>query len=52
MSAELPSDVKFEIGHVLLIDIVGYSKLLLEEQSESYLRSRQKNGLEKVALRQ
>src|SRR6476469_9249068 len=29
-----PSDVKFEIGHVLFIDIVGYSKLLINEQSE------------------
>jgi adenylate cyclase len=28
------SDVKFEIGHVLFIDIVGYSKLLMHEQSE------------------
>jgi TolB-like protein/Flp pilus assembly protein TadD len=27
------SDVKFEIGHVLFIDIVGYSKLLITEQS-------------------
>jgi tetratricopeptide (TPR) repeat protein len=26
--------VKFEIGHVLFIDIVGYSKLLITEQSE------------------
>ena len=25
---------KFEIGHVLFIDIVGYSKLLIEEQKE------------------
>jgi len=25
--------VKFEIGHVLFIDIVGYSKLLITEQS-------------------
>ena len=24
----------FEIGHVLFIDIVGYSKLLIEEQKE------------------
>ncbi len=31
---EHPSDVKFEIGHVLFIDIVGYSKLLINEQSE------------------
>src|ERR1700722_4489570 len=28
------SDVKFEIGHILFIDIVGYSKLLINEQSE------------------
>src|SRR3954469_4892161 len=27
------SDIKFEIGHVLFIDIVGYSKLLINEQS-------------------
>jgi TolB-like protein/Tfp pilus assembly protein PilF/class 3 adenylate cyclase len=27
-------DLKFEIGHVLFIDIVGYSKLLINEQSE------------------
>jgi hypothetical protein len=26
--------VKFEIGHVLFIDIVGYSKVLINEQSE------------------
>jgi len=30
----LSSEVKFEIGHVLFIDIVGYSKLLITEQSE------------------
>jgi TolB-like protein/Flp pilus assembly protein TadD len=29
------SSVKFEIGHVLFIDIVGYSKGLINEQSES-----------------
>jgi TolB-like protein len=34
MTAESPADVKFEIGHVLFIDIVGYSKLLITEQSE------------------
>src|SRR6516162_10552254 len=27
------SEVKFDIGHVLFIDIVGYSKLLIAEQS-------------------
>src|SRR5213075_3466071 len=34
MPSEQSSDVKFEIGHVLLIDIVGYSKLLINQQSE------------------
>jgi TolB-like protein/Tfp pilus assembly protein PilF len=34
MPSEPLSDVKFEIGHVLFIDIVGYSKLLITEQSE------------------
>jgi adenylate cyclase len=34
MSAEQVSNLKFEIGHVLFIDIVGYSKLLINEQSE------------------
>src|SRR6266480_2522017 len=34
MPAEHSPDVKFEIGHVLFIDIVGYSKLLINEQSE------------------
>jgi len=34
MTAESASDTRFEIGHVLFIDIVGYSKLLLEEQKE------------------
>src|SRR6202047_2113875 len=34
MSSESASDVKFEIGHVLFIDIVGYSKLLITEQSD------------------
>src|SRR6202047_505651 len=33
MLSEHSSDVKFEIGHVLFIDIVGYSKLLINEQS-------------------
>jgi hypothetical protein len=32
--SESSSDVKFEIGHVLFTDIVGYSKLLINEQSE------------------
>ena len=34
MPSESSSDVKFEIGHVLFIDIVGYSKLLINEQRD------------------
>jgi class 3 adenylate cyclase len=33
MPLESTSDPKFEIGHVLFIDIVGYSQLLMNEQS-------------------
>src|SRR5437762_8494059 len=33
MPSESSSDVKFEIGHVLFVDIVGYSKLLINEKS-------------------
>jgi len=33
VAGETPSDVKFDIGHVLFIDIVGYSKLSINEQS-------------------
>ena len=34
MPADSESDLQLEIGHVLLIDIVGYSKLLITEQRE------------------
>src|SRR6201989_804041 len=34
MPPDTSADVKFEIGHVLFIDIVGYSKLNITEQSE------------------
>jgi hypothetical protein len=34
MPSESSAEVKFEIGHVLFIDIVGYSKLLINQQSE------------------
>src|SRR5215470_8691561 len=34
MPAASESDLRFEIGHVLFIDIVGYSKLLIDEQRE------------------
>jgi TolB-like protein/class 3 adenylate cyclase/Tfp pilus assembly protein PilF len=32
--AELRSDLQLEIAHLLLIDVVGYSKLLVEEEIE------------------
>jgi hypothetical protein len=34
MATHSQSDLHFEIGHVLFIDIAGYSKLLINEQSE------------------
>ena len=33
MSTEQQSALRLEIGHVLLIDIVGYSKMLIDEES-------------------
>src|SRR2546427_7514251 len=41
MPSERSSEVKFEIGHVLFIDIVGYSKLLINEQSEQIQKLKQ-----------
>jgi hypothetical protein len=35
MAAELKPDLPLEIAHLLLIDVVGYSKLLVNEQIES-----------------
>ena len=35
MSAERKPDLHLEIAHVLFIDVVGYSKLLADEQSET-----------------
>src|SRR3954463_6876946 len=32
--SEVQNETQFEIGHVLFIDIVGYSRLLIEEQKE------------------
>src|SRR5438045_6285527 len=34
MSPEVKKEIQLEIGHVLFIDIVSYSKLLITEQSE------------------
>jgi TolB-like protein/Tfp pilus assembly protein PilF/class 3 adenylate cyclase len=36
MSAEIKKEIQLEIGHVLFIDIVGYSKLLITDQSELF----------------
>src|SRR3954462_11801301 len=41
MPSDALSEVKFEIGHVLFIDIVGYSKLLITEQSEQIQKLRE-----------
>src|SRR4051812_19655222 len=34
MPSDSGSDAQLKIGHVLFMDVVGYSKLLLDEQSE------------------
>ena len=34
MSAEIKKEIQLEIAHILLIDVVGYSKLLVNEQIE------------------
>jgi len=41
MPAKSDLDVRLEIGHVLFIDIVGYSKLLINEQSEQIQKLKQ-----------
>ena len=38
MNAELESDAQLEIGHVLFMDIVSFSKLLVDEQSDAARR--------------
>src|ERR1700758_3114599 len=51
MPSEHSSDVKFEIGHVLFIDIVGYSKLNINEQSEQIQKLKEiVRGTEQVRL--
>jgi hypothetical protein len=39
MTSERFSEVKFEIGQVLFIDIVGYSKLLIDERDVTCLET-------------
>jgi hypothetical protein len=34
MAAETQKEIGLEIGHVLFLDIVGYSKLLIDEQRD------------------
>ncbi len=34
MASESQDDLRLEIGHVLFVDLVGYSKLLIDEQKE------------------
>src|SRR5213082_2426433 len=41
MPTEPSAEVKFEIGHVLFIDIVSYSKMLITEQSEQLQKLKQ-----------
>src|ERR1700716_1124523 len=51
MPSEHSSEVKFEIGHVLFVDIVGYSKLLINEQSELLQKLKEiVRGTEQVRL--
>src|ERR1700745_2512550 len=51
MLTDSSSDVKFEIGHVLFIDIVGYSKLLITEQSEQIQKLKEiVRGAEQVRI--
>jgi len=39
MPPDHSADVKFYIGHVLFIDIVGYSKLLIDERDVTCLET-------------
>src|SRR5438270_9555522 len=51
MPSERSSDVKFEIGHVLFLDIVGYSKLLINEQSDQIQKLKEiVRGTEQVRI--
>src|SRR5437588_11933724 len=51
MPSEPSSEVKFEIGHLLFIVIVGYSKLLITEQSEQLKQLKQiVRGTEQVRI--
>ena len=51
MTLDPKDNLKFEIGHVLFLDIVGYSKLLINEQSEQLQKLKEiVRGSEQVRL--
>jgi len=54
MAAEVKKEIALEVAHVLFIDIVGYSTLMINEQSEQIEQLRKqylhKRLLEKYAL--
>src|SRR5438132_1820926 len=41
MASEIKKEIQLEIGHVLFIDIVGYTKLLIHEQTEHLRKLRE-----------
>jgi hypothetical protein len=43
MPSDEDHDLSLEIGHVLFIDIVGYSQLLINEQSEVLARAEEEH---------
>src|ERR1700692_953883 len=50
-TSQSSSELKFEIGHVLFIDIVGYSQLLINEQSEQIQKLKEiVRGTEQVRI--
>ena len=40
MSAEVKKEIELELAHVLFIDIVGYSKLLIEKTDQLWLTTK------------
>ena len=50
MAADATKEIQFEIGHVLFIDIVGYSKLSVNEQHRAVEQLNQ-DSLALAALR-
>jgi hypothetical protein len=45
MSSERSPDLKFEIGHVLFIDIVGYTRTRVRAYLRIHVTERQKTGV-------